>query len=55
MSTDQPSRTPYLTVQDVVRAADTLWPFRLQESWDASGLVTGRPGAVVKRIHLAVD
>lgn len=55
MSTDQPSRTPYPTVQDVVRAADTLWPFRLQESWDASGLVMGRPGAVVKRIHLAVD
>lgn len=55
MSTDQPSRTPHPTVQDVVRAADALWPFRLQESWDASGLVTGRPGAVVRRIHFAVD
>ena len=55
MSTDQPSSDPHPTVQDVVAAADALWPFRLQEDWDASGLVLGRPEAPVRRIHLAVD
>lgn len=43
------------TLAQVVAAADTLWPFRLQESWDASGLVTGRAEQPVRRIHLAVD
>ena len=53
---DQPTdRFAHPTVQDVVAAADTLWPFRLQEDWDASGLAVGRPEAVVRRIHLAVD
>lgn len=55
MSTEQHRRGPHPTVQDVVDAADSLWPFRLQESWDASGLVTGRPGRTVTRIHFAVD
>ena len=55
MSTEQHARGPHPTVQDVVDAADSLWPFRLQESWDASGLVTGRPGRTVTHIHFAVD
>ena len=43
------------TLAQVVAAADSLWPFRLQEDWDASGLVTGRPDQPVRRIHFAVD
>lgn len=43
------------TLADVVAAADTLWPFRLQQDWDASGLVTGRLEQSVQRIHFAVD
>ena len=31
------------TLAEVVAVADSLWPLRLQEDWDASGLVTGRP------------
>lgn len=41
MSTERPSDAPP-TLEDVLAAADTLWPFPLQEDWDASGLVTGR-------------
>ncbi|KAA9393241.1 Nif3-like dinuclear metal center hexameric protein [Kocuria coralli] len=43
------------TLADVVEAADRLWPFGTQESWDASELVAGRPGAPVRRILVAVD
>lgn len=43
------------TLAQVVDAADSLWPFRLQENWDASGLVTGRPDQPVQRILFAVD
>lgn len=43
------------TLAEVVAVADSLWPFRLQEDWDASGLVTGRPDQPVRRIHFAVD
>lgn len=43
------------TLEQVVAAANSLWPFRLQEEWDASGLVTGRPDQPVQRIHFAVD
>lgn len=45
--------TPRLS--DVVDAAHTLWPVSLAESWDASGLVCGRPDAPVRRILWAVD
>ncbi|RKQ36187.1 Nif3-like dinuclear metal center hexameric protein [Kocuria tytonis] len=55
MSTDRPSPGPHPTLQDVVAAADSLWPFHLQEDWDASCLAVGRPESVVERIHLAVD
>lgn len=43
------------TVAQVVKMADTLWPFSTQESWDASELVIGRPQAPVARIMVAVD
>ena len=55
MSTDHPSPGSHPTLQDVLETADSLWPFRLQEDWDASGLAVGRPESVVRRIHLAVD
>lgn len=44
-----------LTVAKVVSAADALWPFHTQESWDASELIVGRPNASVRRIMVAVD
>nr|WP_312607474.1 Nif3-like dinuclear metal center hexameric protein [Kocuria rhizophila] len=54
MDTAHPPSTT-ATLQDVVNVADRLWPFRLQEDWDASGLAVGRPERPVRRIHLAVD
>ncbi|MBE8527318.1 Nif3-like dinuclear metal center hexameric protein, partial [Amycolatopsis sp. H6(2020)] len=42
-------------LSDVVAAAHRLWPRELAESWDASGLVCGRPDAPVRRILWAVD
>lgn len=54
MDTAHPPSTT-ATLQDVVDVADRLWPFRLQEDWDASGLAVGRPERPVRRIHLAVD
>lgn len=55
MSEAQPQHRSTPTLAQVVAAADSLWPFRLQEDWDASGLVTGRPDQPVRRIHIAVD
>lgn len=43
------------TLAEVVDAADRLWPLRTQQSWDASGLIAGRPEAPVRRILMAVD
>lgn len=54
MDTAHPPSTT-ATLQDVVDVADRLWPFRLQEDWDASGLAVGRLERPVRRIHLAVD
>ena len=54
MDTAHPPSTT-ATLQDVVDVADRLWPFRLQEDWDASGLAVGRPERPVRRIHFAVD
>lgn len=34
---------------------DSLWPLDLQEGWDASGIVAGRPEQIIERIHWAVD
>ena len=43
------------TLAEVIDAADRLWPLRTQQSWDASGLIAGRPEAPVRRILMAVD
>lgn len=43
------------TVQDVVDAANMLWPPEDAEPWDACGLAIGDPGAAVERVLLAVD
>ncbi|MDO5634135.1 MAG: Nif3-like dinuclear metal center hexameric protein [Micrococcus sp.] len=53
MATMSDPRTP--TVADVLDAIEELWPDSLAESWDAVGLVAGRPDAPVRRIHWAVD
>ena len=46
-------RRPLL--RDVLECMEQLWPGSLAESWDASGLVAGRPDQPVSRIHWAVD
>lgn len=43
------------TLSQVMEAMESLWPLGLQESWDASGLVAGRPEQIIERIHWAVD
>ncbi len=43
------------TLDEVLDAAEELWPRSLAESWDAVGLVTGRRDALVRRINFAVD
>ena len=43
------------TLSQVVSAMDSLWPLDLQEGWDASGIVAGRPEQIIERIHWAVD
>jgi len=43
------------TLSQVLQAMESLWPLDLQEQWDASGVVAGRPDQVIKRIHWAVD
>lgn len=52
-SASPPGRAPSLS--EVLEAVEHLWPLRLQEPWDASGLVTGRPDQPVRRILFAVD
>ena len=44
-----------VTVADISRVADRLWPFADAEDWDAAGLLSGDPAAEVRSIHLAVD
>lgn len=44
-----------VTVEDVNRAIEALWPLDGAESWDAPGFLSGDPAAPVERIHLAVD
>ncbi len=46
-------RTP--TLAQVLESFEQLWPASLAEDWDATGLVAGRPGQPVRRIHFAVD
>lgn len=43
------------TLLQVLEAMETLWPVGLQQGWDASGVVAGRPDQVIERIHWAVD
>jgi dinuclear metal center YbgI/SA1388 family protein len=52
-STPPPGPAPDLA--EVLEAVEELWPLSLQEPWDASGLVTGRPEQPVRRILFAVD
>jgi len=42
-------------LEDVLEAAEELWPPSLAETWDAVGLVAGRRDQAVRRIHFAVD
>lgn len=44
-----------LTLGEVVDALDRLYPPTTAMSWDRVGLVSGRPSALVSRIHFAVD
>ncbi|MGQ1796979.1 Nif3-like dinuclear metal center hexameric protein [Kocuria oceani] len=52
-STAPPGPAP--TLSEVLEVVEALWPLHLQEPWDASGLVTGRPEQPVRRILFAVD
>jgi dinuclear metal center YbgI/SA1388 family protein len=51
----QRSTTATPTLAEVLEAFEDLWPASLAESWDATGLVAGRPDRPVRRIHFAVD
>ena len=44
-----------VTVTEIARAAELLWPLSGAESWDAVGLLAGDPQAVVDHLHLCVD
>lgn len=44
-----------VTVDDVNRAIEALWPIEDAEDWDAPGLLSGDPAAAVSHVHLAVD
>ncbi|MDN6457914.1 MAG: Nif3-like dinuclear metal center hexameric protein, partial [Yaniella sp.] len=43
------------TLSQVIQAMEALWPVSLQQNWDASGIVAGRPEQKIQRIHWAVD
>ncbi|WP_051129704.1 Nif3-like dinuclear metal center hexameric protein [Yaniella halotolerans] len=43
------------TLSQVIQAMEALWPVSLQQGWDASGIVAGRPEQTIQRIHWAVD
>lgn len=43
------------TLSQVIQAMEALWPVSLQQGWDASGIVAGRPDQKIQRIHWAVD
>lgn len=47
--------TVHPTLSQVIAAMESLWPLNLQEGWDASGVVAGRPEQKIQRIHWAVD
>lgn len=43
------------TLQQVMDGVEQLWPQSLAESWDAVGLVTGRPDQEIRKIIWVVD
>ncbi|WP_420362009.1 Nif3-like dinuclear metal center hexameric protein [Curtobacterium aetherium] len=43
------------TLRELQSVVESLWPAAGAESWDAVGLVSGDPDAVVEHVHLAVD
>ncbi|MBG6190573.1 dinuclear metal center YbgI/SA1388 family protein [Arthrobacter sp. CAN_A212] len=47
--------TPPPSVGDVLLAVEELWPETLAESWDAVGLVVGKPSNPASKILFAVD
>lgn len=51
--TSQAPSTP--TLRQIMDGIEQLWPASLAESWDAVGLVTGRPEQPIKRIIWVVD
>lgn len=44
-----------VTVTDIVRKVEELWPLAGAEPWDAIGLLAGDPASRVDRIHVCVD
>lgn len=44
-----------VSLADLRRVTDELWPLDTAESWDRVGLVTGRGDAPLRRVLLAVD
>ena len=44
-----------VTVFEVNCVVERLWPLTDAADWDAPGLLSGAPSAVVNRVHLAVD
>ncbi|MFI7578893.1 Nif3-like dinuclear metal center hexameric protein [Kocuria kalidii] len=52
---EQSTSPPAPVLSEVLETVERLWPLHLQEPWDASGLVTGRPDQPVHRILFAVD
>ena len=44
-----------VTVADVCAVVERIWPVAGAASWDAPGLLSGDPRAVVTSLHLAVD
>lgn len=45
----------YPTLSQVIETMESLWPLSLQQGWDASGIVAGRPEQQIRRVHWAVD
>lgn len=44
-----------VTVFEVNSAVERLWPLTGVAEWDAPGLISGDPAAIVAHLHLAVD
>lgn len=51
----EPGRYDDVTVGDVERLLDELFPFAWAEPWDRSGLLVGDPSTVVSRILVTLD